>query len=75
MNMHGASEFIKNYPSMSYGPIKAHGFSLTGKFSFVGHYQGLPSIEDGYELEIVVPDDFPYTSNGSGERRGNSQKW
>lgn len=61
MNMHGASEFIENYPNMYYGPIKAHGFSLTGKLSFIGHYQGLPSIKDDYELEIVVPDDFPYT--------------
>lgn len=61
MNDFGVSDFINKYPSMSYGPVKTHGFSLVGTFSFIGHYFDLPSIEDSYELEIIVPNDFPQT--------------
>ncbi|MDK9873078.1 hypothetical protein ACP3TN_15240 [Staphylococcus sp. IPLA37011] len=61
MNFYGASSFIDNYPEMHYGPVKAEGFSLIGTFDFIGNYKGLISIEDSYDLEIVVPDNFPYS--------------
>src|SRR5699024_165571 len=60
MNLYGASNFIDNYPGMYYGPVKSEGFSLIGTFDFIGNYQELVSIEDSYDLEIVVPDNFPY---------------
>jgi hypothetical protein len=60
MNMFGVSEFLQDYPGMSFGPIKKQGFSLVGTFSFLAHFPGLPSIEDNYKLEIVIPEKFPF---------------
>lgn len=74
MNMHGALDFIRNYPDMSYGPVKTEGFYIIGIFRFVAHYQGLPSIEDDYELEIIVPDNFPYSLPKVVEKGGKIPK-
>ncbi|MYL64189.1 hypothetical protein GLW07_12590 [Bacillus hwajinpoensis] len=60
MNTHGAFEFLQDYPDMSFGPVEEKGFTLFGTFRFIAHFQGLPSIEDEFELEILVPDGFPY---------------
>lgn len=60
MNLHGAIEFLGNYPEMSFRPIKNGELCLKGNFRFNANYQSVQNIEDSYELEILVPEKFPY---------------
>lgn len=60
INLHGALEFLNDYPEMSFGPIKNEEISIKGTFRFRASHEGLPNIEDSYELEILVPKGFPH---------------
>ncbi|MCM3029831.1 hypothetical protein [Niallia sp. MER 6] len=59
MNLHGALEFLNDYPEMSFGPMKSRELNLRGTFRFRANYEGGPIIEDRYELEILIPEGFP----------------
>jgi hypothetical protein len=59
MNLHGALEFLNDYPEMSFGPIKNGELNLKGTFRFRANYENGPIIEDSYELGILVPEGFP----------------
>ncbi|WP_394530779.1 ubiquitin-conjugating enzyme family protein [Priestia aryabhattai] len=60
MNLYGAEEFLKDYPDMSFSPMKGSELFLRGTLKFKARFQGTQPIEDKYELEIAVPENFPY---------------
>lgn len=60
MKFHGAEDFLRDYPGMSFAPMRASGFTLRGTFSFTAIYNGAPSITDSYSLKIFIPEKFPY---------------
>ncbi len=44
---------------MSTVPYNGNGYCLKGKFSFTAQYARYPCIDESYELQIIVPYDFP----------------
>lgn len=52
--------FLRDYPGMSFAPMKGSLLSLRGTFRFKASYKDGPSIKDSYELEIHIPEKFPY---------------
>ncbi|PFH91384.1 hypothetical protein [Bacillus sp. AFS088145] len=60
MKLHGAIEFLKDYPEMSFSPFKEGQLTLKGTFSFIAKYDNGPVIEDSYKIEIMVPETFPF---------------
>lgn len=60
MNFHGAEDFLRDYPGMSFAPMRASGFTLRGTFSFTANYKEAPSITDSYSLKIFIPEKFPH---------------
>jgi len=59
MDLHGVSQFLKNYPGMSIAPIRGTNLKLKGKFDFKANIKEGPEIVDSYILEISVPNIFP----------------
>lgn len=60
MDLHGVSQFLKDYPGMSIGPYQETKLVLKGKFDFKAGIKNGPEIVDSYMLEISVPDGFPH---------------
>ncbi len=55
----GLHQFLFDYPGMSTAPPTIRGFKLCGKFSFKASILGENEIQDEYELEIIIPSEFP----------------
>lgn len=60
MDLHGVSELIKNYPGMSIGPYKDRILILKGNLRFKARGPNSKEIDDGYNLEISIPENFPH---------------
>lgn len=60
MNLHGALEFLQEYPEMSFGPMKGTELLIKGTFKFTANSERNIKIADSYELRILVPEKFPY---------------
>ncbi|MFP3790854.1 hypothetical protein [Bacillus subtilis] len=60
MNLFGLVEFLNDYPEMSIKPLHGGDITLKGKFKFIASFNGHPSIEDSYSLELVISKEFPY---------------
>lgn len=60
MELFGAIKFLQEHPEMSFGPLRNGELLLKGILRFKAKYKDLPDIEDSYNLEIVVPKNFPF---------------
>jgi hypothetical protein len=60
MHLHGALEFIKDYPGMSFGPSRGSDLILKGRFKFRATVKNGPEIEDSYNLDISISNNFPH---------------
>lgn len=52
-------KILRIYPGLSLRPIVKGEVRLAGRLVFDADADGLPRIEDAYEVEITVPPDFP----------------
>lgn len=59
MNSLSLNQFLDDYPEMSTAPCFDAGVYLRGKFRFKANVAGGEVIEDGFKLEIFVPEKFP----------------
>lgn len=55
----GLSEFLRAFPSMMLRPSPQHHVVLRGQFEFTAQASGMDVVSDSFEIEIVVPPDFP----------------
>jgi len=58
----GVSEFLRAFPSMMLRPSPQHHVVLRGQFDFMAQAAGFEAVSDSFELEILVPSDFPRTA-------------
>lgn len=59
MDLHGVSQFLKNYPGVSIAPSRGTNLILKGKFDFKANIKDGPEIADSYLPEISVNNSFP----------------
>lgn len=59
VDLHGVSQFLKNYPGVSIAPSRGTNLILKGKFDFKANIKDGPEIADSYLLEISVNNSFP----------------
>ena len=58
-DIHGIEQFLNDYPGMSIAPCRGGDLKLKGRFDFRAIVKDQPEIEDGYLLEISLPNRFP----------------
>lgn len=56
----GLSYFLKDYPEMQVVPSRTKSLVVRGTFSFIGKTEQGPELADSFELEIIIPDRFPF---------------
>ncbi len=56
------SEFLREYPGLSRAPTRGSEIILRGTFEFSAQHPKGERIDDSYELEIVIPGNFPKRS-------------
>lgn len=55
----GWQEFLHDYPLMAFRPSGGAASTLKGRFAFNAYHDSAGAIEDSYELEVIVPSNFP----------------
>lgn len=55
----GIPEFLEKHPGMSLRPYLEDKICLQGNFDFKAKYFNITEIEDDYNLQILIPEDFP----------------
>lgn len=59
MDDNNLNEFLLNYPGMSIKPSKTNELILMGEFDFIARIIDGITIEDCYQLKIIIPSIFP----------------
>ena len=58
-NIPGLQEFLVNNPGLKIVPSRSSHTSLKGRFDIDAQAEGFQSVKDSYQLEFVIPENFP----------------